>query len=90
MITLYRPAYYRIHRAPRYAGLSTDVKPLNVPNGAQYVEIDTGGVYSFDASTGTWHGGIVSTWEYPVQDGDVLKITQVYSATQNGSILSIE
>lgn len=29
-------------------------------------------------------------WEYPVQDGYVLKITQVYSATQNGNVLEVE
>ncbi len=29
-------------------------------------------------------------WEYPVQDGNVLTITQVYSATQNGNVLEVE
>ena len=42
MITLYRPAYYRAHRASRYAGLSTDIKPVDVQNGARFIEIDTG------------------------------------------------
>lgn len=90
MITLYRPAYYRANRAPRYAGLSTDIKPVDVQNGARFIEIDTGAKYAFDASTGTWHTAIMQTWEYPVQNGNVLSITQVYSAIQNGSVLSIE
>ena len=55
MITLYRPAYYRAYRVPRYAGLSTDIKPVDVQNGARFIEIDTGAKYAFDASTGTWH-----------------------------------
>ena len=42
MVTLYCPAYYRAHRAPRYAGLSTDIKPVDVQNGARFIEIDTG------------------------------------------------
>lgn len=29
-------------------------------------------------------------WEYPVQDGDTLKVTQVYSALQAGSILILD
>lgn len=90
MITLYRPAYCRAHRTPKFAGLSTDTKPLNVDNGAKYVEIDTGDVYFFDASTGTWLGGTAVIWEYPVKTGDMLKITQVYSATKTNAILEIE
>ena len=29
-------------------------------------------------------------WEDPVQTGDILLITQVYSAVQNGDILEVE
>ena len=29
-------------------------------------------------------------WEYPVQDGNELAITQVYSATQDGNVLEVE
>ena len=29
-------------------------------------------------------------WEYPVQTGNVLRITQVYAATQNGNVLEVE
>ena len=32
----------------------------------------------------------VGEWEYPVQEGNVLTITQVYSATQNGNVLEVE
>lgn len=28
-------------------------------------------------------------WEYPVQTDNVLRITQVYSATRNGSVLEV-
>lgn len=31
----------------------------------------------------------VIPWEYPVQNGDVLSITQVYSATQNDAVLEV-
>ena len=31
----------------------------------------------------------VIPWEYPVQNGDVLSITQVYSATQNNAVLEV-
>lgn len=31
----------------------------------------------------------VIPWEYPVQNGDVLSVTQVYSATQNGTVLEV-
>lgn len=31
-----------------------------------------------------------SGWVYPVQDGNVLTIEQVYKATQNGNVLGVE
>ncbi len=31
----------------------------------------------------------VIPWEYPVQNGDVLSVTQVYSATQNDAVLEV-
>lgn len=31
----------------------------------------------------------VISWEYPVQNGDVLSVTQVYSATQNNAVLEV-
>ena len=30
------------------------------------------------------------TWENPIQDDDILTITQVYASIQSGSVLSIE
>lgn len=30
------------------------------------------------------------TWEYPVKNGNVLRITQVHSATKNGNVLEVE
>lgn len=32
----------------------------------------------------------VPDWEFPVQDGNVLTITQVHKATKNGDILEVE
>lgn len=36
-------------------GLSTDTKPVGVPNGSSYAEIDTGKGYLFDADGSEWH-----------------------------------
>ena len=40
-----------------YVGLSTDTKPTSstTPNGAAFVEIDTGDGYLYDAENETWH-----------------------------------
>lgn len=40
-----------------YEGLSTDTKPTSksTPNGAAFVEIDTGNGYLYDAVGKTWH-----------------------------------
>lgn len=35
-------------------GLSTDTKPMNVPNGSDFFEIDTSKVYMFDAENAQW------------------------------------
>ena len=51
MITLCRPAYYRAYTTPMFAGLSTDTKPVNVPNGSRFTEIDTSILYFFDKTT---------------------------------------
>ena len=36
-------------------GLSTDVKPTNVPNGSIFVEMDTSKLYTFDADGKRWN-----------------------------------
>ena len=40
-----------------YMGLSTDTKPTteSTPNGAAFVEIDTGAGFLFDKDGGEWH-----------------------------------
>ena len=39
----------------QYAGLSTDSKPTeNVPNGAAFIEMDTGKLYFYDADNQQW------------------------------------
>jgi hypothetical protein len=38
-------------------GLSTDTKPTNVPNGSEFLEMDTGFVCYFDADGIAWVGG---------------------------------
>nr|DAO00736.1 MAG TPA: Heavy-metal resistance protein CzcE [Caudoviricetes sp.] len=55
MITLYRPAYFTAPRAPSFAGRSIDIKPVDVPNGTRYKEIDTGRVYCFDKENKMWY-----------------------------------
>lgn len=39
-----------------FVGLSTDTKPTEstVPNGATFIEMDTGNVYMFDKQNNTW------------------------------------
>lgn len=37
-----------------YTGLSTDEKPANPQNGADFYEMDTGKVYMYDKSTDEW------------------------------------
>lgn len=60
MVTLYRPAGYDITRVSVWSGLSTDDKPLEVENGSQFDEIDTGKTYRFDAENQTWYEGASS------------------------------
>ena len=55
MITLYRPAYYTTQRAPEFTGLSIDIKPIDVENGAVYKELDTGHTYRYDAENNKWY-----------------------------------
>lgn len=55
MITQYRPAYYNNPRASEFAGRSIDTKPIDVENGSEYTEIDTGRVYTYDAENAVWH-----------------------------------
>lgn len=57
MITLYRPNGYDTPRASEYTGRSIDAKPINVENGASYIEIDTGRVYRYDAENKQWMEG---------------------------------
>ena len=39
----------------KYAGLSTDEKPTtDVPNGAEFLEMNTGKTYYYDAENETW------------------------------------
>lgn len=37
-----------------YTGLEADTKPLGVPNGSMFLEMDTGKLYRFDAENQTW------------------------------------
>lgn len=64
----------------RLRGLAADTKPLDVPNGSEYLEMDTGDKYLFDAAGSTWikqgngsGGGDSSVVMYNVQ----------YDATNN-------
>lgn len=37
-----------------YRGLSTDDKPTGVPNGSDFLEMDTGKIWYFDFNGGEW------------------------------------
>lgn len=37
-----------------YRGLSTDEKPASPPNGSDFLEMDTGKMWYFDADSGDW------------------------------------
>lgn len=37
-----------------YMGLSTDTKPMDVPNTSTFYEMDTKTLYLFDAENGVW------------------------------------
>ena len=39
-----------------YRGLSTDNKPLEVPNGSEFLEMDTGTMCYYDADSESWTG----------------------------------
>ena len=90
MITLCRPAYYRAYTTPMFVGLSTDTKPVNVPNGSRFTEIDTSILYFFDKTTESWVAKIIHSWEYPIKSYDSLLISQAYSVIQNEDTLLIE
>ena len=38
----------------RLRGLSTDTKPVNVPNGSEFREMDTGKDFMYDEASGDW------------------------------------
>lgn len=69
MISLDRASYQVQPRYAEYAGLSTDVKPVEVDNGDEFQEINTGKVYKFDIDTAQWYeqptggGGVSITLE---------------------------
>lgn len=37
-----------------FRGLSTDEKPDGIPNGSDFLEIDTGKISYYDAASGEW------------------------------------
>lgn len=63
MVTLYRGAYKTAPRASVLSGLKDSPKPTTKPdgslleNGAEYLEIDTGKVFRFDAENQKWYEG---------------------------------
>ena len=44
-----------INMAQTFTGLSTDSKPLDgVYQGSMFIELDTGDVYMYEGTSGTW------------------------------------
>lgn len=39
----------------KFAGLSTDTKPTDVPNASRFVEMDTATLYMYDAENQVWY-----------------------------------
>lgn len=64
MISLDRASYQTEPRYAEYVGLSTDEKPVEVDNGDEFQEIDTGKVYKFDIDAAQWY-------EQPTSGGEV-------------------
>lgn len=43
-----------MNMAQEFSGLKTDSKPTDVYQGSAFIELDTGDIYLFDATSGTW------------------------------------
>ena len=43
-----------MNMAQEFSGLSTDSKPTDAYQGSAFIELDTGDIYLFDATSGTW------------------------------------
>lgn len=55
MVTLTRASYQTQPRYAEYCGLSTDEKPtINVNNGDEFQEIDTGAIFKFNKTENQW------------------------------------
>jgi len=59
MVTLNRIGYM----VATYMGLSTDSKPTDAENGAEFLEMDTGDVYHFDIDSGRWFKSASGAWQ---------------------------
>lgn len=91
MISLDRASYQVQPRYAEYAGLSTDVKPVeSIDNGDEFQEIDTGKVYKFDIDTAQWYeqptgGGVSITLEsieiFTPPDRTVYAVGQTFDST---------
>lgn len=47
---------FPVAKAPKdFIGLSTDSKPVDVPNASSFYEMDTGTYFFFDAENKVWH-----------------------------------
>ena len=86
MISLDRASYQVQPRYAEYVGLSTDVKPVEVDNGDEFQEIDTGFVYKFDETNTEWvkqptGGGSGGTGDY----NDLINLPQINGVTLEGN-----
>ena len=43
-----------MNMAQEFSGLRTDSKPTDAYQGSVFIELDTGDIYMFDATSGTW------------------------------------
>lgn len=92
MISLDRASYQVQPRYAEYVGLSTDVKPVEVDNGDEFQEINTGFVYKFDETNGEWvkqptgGGGGGGTNDY----NDLINLPQINGVELIGNKTSAE
>ena len=61
-------SYLNYGTEPYYVGMSKDVKPIDVPNGSLFHEIDSSQDYRYNAENKTWEVQQSNRWWMTVYD----------------------
>lgn len=74
------------------SNITLDLSTLDLPEGSHSIQmkLSDDGVTKRDSELSNAVTYTVSAWEYPVQDGDTLTITQANAITQSGDTLVME